>query len=210
MNAPIRPGFSMPRIPSSLRSLLRSSLRSLTFAAALLPTLQPALAGARQDAAAERAAYAKLPVCRLGADGKSLEIEPCRTAPAQRPMPRRPVPRQDHEEHIGLPDTTPRPVLPSATLEPRSPGAAPYPTTPAPPVPPAINPATPGTPANPYLNPAPGAFATPQPSRPSPTTCVGATCRDAAGNTFQQGGTGVTRSPTGRHCTTVGGFVRCM
>lgn len=205
MNAPIRPGFFMPRIPSSLRS----SLRSLTLAAALLPTLLPALADARQDAAAEREAYAKLPVCRLGADGKRLEIEPCRTAPAQRPMPRRPVPRQDRDEHIGLPDTTPqqRPVLPSATLEPRLPRSSPYPVAPLPPVPPTLNP---GTPASPYLNPAPGAFATPQPSRPSPTTCVGATCRDAAGNTFQQGGTGVTRSPAGRHCTTVGGFVRCL
>ena len=118
-------------------------------------------------------------------------------------MPRRPVPRQDYGgSHIGIPDTTPepRPVLPSATLEPRTP-------YPAAPVPPTVNP----SPAvNPYASPAPGAFATPTPTRPTPATCVGGVCRDAAGTTFQQGGTGVTRSPAGRHCTTVGGFVRCM
>jgi hypothetical protein len=177
--------------------------RSLAIAALLLPTL----ACAQQDAAAERAAYAQLPVCKLGADGRSLEIEPCRTAPAQRPMPRRPVPQQDERStRIGIPDTTPdrRPVLPSATLEPRTPASAPssapYPVAP---VPPAVNPA-------PYANPAPGAFATPTPTRPVPATCVGGVCRDGAGTTFQNGGTGVSRSPAGRHCTTVGGFVRCM
>ena len=37
--------------------------------------------------------YAKLPVCKLSADGKSLAVEPCRTAPAKVPMPRRPVPQ---------------------------------------------------------------------------------------------------------------------
>ncbi|GGX82045.1 hypothetical protein GJV26_06390 [Massilia dura] len=181
------------------------------FAAVLAAVLACALVSmpvlARQDAAADRQAYASLPVCRLGADGRSLETEPCRTAPAQRPMPRRPVPQQDYRgTHIGIPDTTPetRPVLPSATLEPRSP----YPAAPVPPVPPAVNP-SPGNPS-PYTSPAPGAFATPTPTRPSPTACVGNVCRDAAGTTFQGNGTGVTRSATGRHCTTVGGFVRCM
>lgn len=116
-------------------------------------------------------------------------------------MPRRPVPEQDYRgTHIGIPDTTPepRPVLPAATLEPRTP----YPAVPVPPVPPAVNP-------SPSLNPPPGTFATPTPGRPVPTTCVGGVCRDATGTTFQQGGTGVSRSPAGRHCTTVGGFVRC-
>jgi hypothetical protein len=37
--------------------------------------------------------YAKLPVCTLSADGKALALEPCRTAPAKSPMPRRPVPQ---------------------------------------------------------------------------------------------------------------------
>lgn len=35
--------------------------------------------------------YARLPICALSADGKRLAVEPCRTAPAQKPMPRRPV-----------------------------------------------------------------------------------------------------------------------
>ncbi|MEV4778325.1 hypothetical protein [Burkholderia sp. LMU1-1-1.1] len=37
-------------------------------------------------------AYARLPVCKLSEDGKRLAVEPCRTAPAAVPMPRRPVP----------------------------------------------------------------------------------------------------------------------
>lgn len=37
--------------------------------------------------------YARLPVCTLSADGKRLAVEPCRTAPAMVPMPRRPVPQ---------------------------------------------------------------------------------------------------------------------
>ncbi|WP_338758370.1 hypothetical protein [Massilia sp. METH4] len=172
-------------------------ISSLMLAAALIP----ALASARQDAVAEREAYANLPVCRLGPDRRSLEIEPCRTAPAQRPMPRRPVPRQDDADRIGPPDTMPpsaagRPVLPSATLGQRSP----YPAAPVAPVPPLVNPS-----ANPSASPPDRAI-----TRPSPTTCVGGVCRDTNGNTFQQGGTGVTRTPAGRHCTTVGGFVRCM
>ncbi|HEX8404909.1 MAG TPA: hypothetical protein VF670_09840 [Duganella sp.] len=47
-------------------------------------------AEAKADANAE--AYAKLPVCKLSEDGKRLIAEPCRTAPAAVPMPRRPVP----------------------------------------------------------------------------------------------------------------------
>ena len=40
---------------------------------------------------ADLQAYAKLPVCTLSADGQHLAVEPCRTAPARKPMPRRPV-----------------------------------------------------------------------------------------------------------------------
>lgn len=36
--------------------------------------------------------YRRLPECRLSADGKHLLQEPCRTAPARKNMPRRPVP----------------------------------------------------------------------------------------------------------------------
>ena len=37
--------------------------------------------------------YAKLPLCQLNAEGTGLAVEPCRTAPAKSPMPRRPVPQ---------------------------------------------------------------------------------------------------------------------
>jgi len=43
-------------------------------------------------AASDEDAYAQLPVCKLSPDGKRLAVEPCRTAPAAAPMPRRPVP----------------------------------------------------------------------------------------------------------------------
>lgn len=190
----------MPRRFIALAAMLLPALLA-TLLATLVATWLPSPAYAQQDTQAARDAYARLPVCRLGADGRSLEIEPCRTAPAQRPMPRRPVPRQEEQgSRIGIPDTTPapRPALPSAAPAPLTP----YPAAPVPPVPPAVNP-------SPY-HPAPGAFATPTPTRPSPVTCVGDVCRDAAGTAYPGSGTGVTRTPTGRHCTTVGGFVRCM
>ncbi len=56
--------------------------------AAAVPAAVPAPVS---DPAAE--AYAKLPVCQLNADGKSLQVQPCRTAPPQSPMPRRAVPQ---------------------------------------------------------------------------------------------------------------------
>lgn len=62
--------------------------------------------------------YAKLPVCTLSADGTRLTVEPCRTAPAQRPMPRRPVPQiidrmpqQKRVASVKMPAMTP--TLPS-------------------------------------------------------------------------------------------------
>ena len=41
---------------------------------------QPAPAEAAAKTAASEDAYAKLPVCKLSADGKRLAVEPCRTA----------------------------------------------------------------------------------------------------------------------------------
>lgn len=189
----------------------RLSRRTGFFAALLCCAAAPVpygVAHARQDSAAERDAYAKLPVCRLGPDGRSLELEPCRTAPAQRPMPRRPVPGQDYPQpRIGIPDTTPPPAsLPAATL-------SPYPAAPVPPVRPSVNPQAAQPPSSsPATSPAPGRYAAPPPgpTRPSPTACVGGVCRDATGTPYQGTGTGVLTSPTGRPCTNVGGFIRCM
>lgn len=165
-------------------------------------------ANAAANAAADPAAYARLPVCQLAKDGRSLAVEPCRTAPPRRPMPRRPLPHQDYPQpRIGIQEA-PRPelTLPAATLEPRSP----YPAAPTAPVPPAVNPQAAQAP---YVSPAPGTFAAPPPgpSRPSPATCIGGVCRDAGGAPYTGGGgTGVLKSPSGRVCTSAGGFIRCM
>jgi hypothetical protein len=61
-------------------------------AAILLGSLLCGYAWATGTPPAVADGYAKLPVCELSADGKRLAVEPCRTAPAAAPMPRRPVP----------------------------------------------------------------------------------------------------------------------
>lgn len=70
-----------------------TSQQRLLLAAMLVTWIS--LAGAQSepaaDSASERAAYARLPVCTLSADGQHLAEQPCRTAPARVPMPRRPV-----------------------------------------------------------------------------------------------------------------------
>ncbi|NVM78742.1 hypothetical protein FHW83_004572 [Duganella sp. SG902] len=58
--------------------------------------------------------YAKLPVCTLSEDGKSLAVEPCRTAPAKVPMPRRPVPQIIQR----MPQTKPPPKVAMPTSPP--------------------------------------------------------------------------------------------
>jgi hypothetical protein len=58
--------------------------------------------------------YSKLPICTLSADGKRLAVEPCRTAPARVPMPRRPVnqiiqpmPKVSVAPQVGMPAMPP-------------------------------------------------------------------------------------------------------
>lgn len=59
--------------------------------------------------------YAKLPVCKLNAEGTALAVQPCRTAPAQVPMPRRPVPQIiQRTQTIKQARTAPVPALPPA------------------------------------------------------------------------------------------------
>ena len=76
--------------------------------------------------------YAKLPVCKLNAAGTKLAVEPCRTAPAQKPMPRRPVPQTiepmpqaQRAQSPAMPAVSPSPSLQSLT----TPSRAPVPTT---------------------------------------------------------------------------------
>lgn len=67
-----------------------------------------------EQAKADADEYARLPVCTLSADGKSLAVEPCRTAPAKSPMPRRPVPQIIQR----MPQTNPPPKLAMPTAPP--------------------------------------------------------------------------------------------
>jgi len=56
--------------------------------------------------------YAHLPVCSLSADGQHLAVEPCRTAPAKNPMPRRPVPQiVQRQPSLPVPRTAPMPAV---------------------------------------------------------------------------------------------------
>ena len=59
--------------------------------------------------------YARLPVCTLSDDGQRLAVEPCRTAPAQKPMPRRPVPLiVQRQPSLPVPRTVPMPSVPKS------------------------------------------------------------------------------------------------
>ena len=74
--------------------------------------------------------YAKLPVCSLSADGKRLAVEPCRTAPARVPMPRRPVPLivqrmpvVKQAPQVAMPSAPPSPSLQTLLNPPNAPKA---------------------------------------------------------------------------------------
>jgi hypothetical protein len=89
------------------------------------PARAPANAAAAADADAE---YARLPVCTLNADGTKLAVEPCRTAPAQVPMPRRPVPQiiqrmpqAKRAPQVAMPSAAPLPALQGLSNPPRAP-----------------------------------------------------------------------------------------
>jgi hypothetical protein len=71
----------------------------------------------------EGQAYGSLPFCTLSADGKQLARQPCRTAPPQRPMPRRPVPQivEPMPPRAAPPRVAMPPLPPSAPLRAPSP-----------------------------------------------------------------------------------------
>lgn len=78
--------------------------------------------------APDLAAYAKLPICTLSADGKHLAVEPCRTAPARKPMPRRPVPQiiqrmppSTQARQVSMPAAPPSTPLQSLLAPPHAP-----------------------------------------------------------------------------------------
>ncbi len=99
----------------------RTALLMLSLA---LSGAMPALAGAGPaavpaTASAELRDYANLPVCKLSADGKRLAVEPCRTAPARVPMPRRPVPQII--QRMPLVKQAPQVAMPAMPPSPRTP-----------------------------------------------------------------------------------------
>lgn len=160
-----------------------------------LPILLALAAGLTGPAAGAESLeeYRKLPECRLSADGKRLLQEPCRTAPARKNMPRRPVPL----------NVTPTPRIapapdPSLTW-------APVLTRRDPLAPPSVIAQLPRA-GQPTL-PAP-ATPLPGPSAPIPVICDAGGCRDGNG-TYYHGPPGQVISPSGRVCSSNGVWMTC-
>lgn len=135
--------------------------------------------------AKEKAAYARLPVCKLSADGTRLAVEPCRTAPQRRDAPHRSVMPQMPRVPAAAPPAGPQLVLPSAVLDSgRAPGSGPSFTPSA----------------------ASGAA---QDNRPVPVAnCTPGGCTDIHGNRYIGSGATLT-TPTGKSCTNTGGWIQC-
>lgn len=141
--------------------------------------------------------YRRLPECRLSADGKHLQQEPCRTARARKDMPRRPVPLIVTPTPRIAP--APDPALSWApVLTRRDPSAAPSALAM---LPRAGQPALPPG-ATPPATPLPG------PSAPIPVQCDAGGCRDASG-TYYHGTQGQVISPSGRVCSNNGVWMTC-
>ncbi|MGV7210589.1 hypothetical protein ACLB1G_22365 [Oxalobacteraceae bacterium A2-2] len=158
-----------------------------TAAAATVGAATAAVPAARADTPDQLRAYARLPVCTLGADGKSLAVEPCRTAPPRQPMPRRPVPQ--------IMDSAPAPETPRTAT-------APVATLPAPG---AKGAAAPGAPLG---APLPG-YTLPR-GAPLPTAGCDATgCLGADGRRYNGAGSGTVIGPGGRVCSRNGAVVQC-
>ncbi|MGO4381590.1 hypothetical protein [Pseudoduganella sp. RAF53_2] len=163
----------------------------------LIATVFAALA-AGADLTPDEAAYARLPVCKLSADGQHLAVEPCRTAPSKRPMPRRPVPQfTDPMPRLAQPHDTVVPApLWAPTLTPSTPASAVAAAA-------AAQGRAPVVPTLPALTPLPG------PSAPTPVTCSGGGCRDSSGN-FYNAPPGQAISPSGRPCSVNGVWMSCQ
>lgn len=118
-----------------IESALRRSATLALLAAALLGVLPGAGAWAQQQSRepasapmrepgqppapevdTEKEEYAKLPPCKLSDDGKHLAEEPCRTAKAKDPVPRRPVPQAI--ERVSPAESKPVGPAPGATVVP--------------------------------------------------------------------------------------------
>lgn len=156
-----------------------------------------ATAAAEQDQSASKPAnsdieaYARLPVCTLSADGQHLAVQPCRTAPARVPMPRRPVPQQIDPlpyTRLAPPLASPQPTIVVA------PAQAPISAT-------AIAPAPAHVPVPASLAPAPMPRAL--------NNCSGAGCNDAQGTRINSAAPGMVITPQGQVCSRNGVWIQC-
>ncbi len=138
--------------------------------------------------AKEKAAYARLPVCKLSADGTRLAVEPCRTAPSRKDTPHRSVMPQMPRVPAAAPPSGPQLVLPSAVLDSAAPGGG----------------RAPGAGAS-----LPSSAGTVQDNRPVPVAnCTPGGCTDIHGNRYIGSGATLT-TPSGKSCTNTGGWIQC-
>ncbi|MYM40129.1 hypothetical protein [Duganella qianjiadongensis] len=136
---------------------------------------------ATHPTSSEIEAYARLPVCTLSADGQHLAVQPCRTAPARVPMPRRPVPQQIDR----LPETRlASPVAPPQSSMVLAPAPAWVPA----PLPASVAPA-----------PMPRAL----------NNCSAAGCNDAQGARINSAAPGMVITPQGQVCSRNGVWIQC-
>lgn len=131
--------------------------------------------------------YRKLPECQLSADGMHLRQQPCRTAPARKNMPRRPVP----QIVTPTPRIAPAPD-PALTWAPILGKHDPVPT---------VISQLPR--AGQVTSPMPG------PSAPTPVFCDAGGCRDPGSGIYYHGPPGQVISPSGRVCSSSAGWMTC-
>lgn len=128
----------------------------------------------------EKEEYAKLPPCKLSDDGRHLAEEPCRTAKAREPVPRRPVPQAI--ERVSPAESKPVGPAPGATV------------LPTPPRQPPVTPATPGA----------------RPGAPIPTAgCDAGGCYGPGGQRYNNGPGATVVSPGGKLCSRNGAWIQC-
>lgn len=169
-----------------------------------LPLREPELA--KQPAPevdTEKEAYAKLPPCKLSDDGKHLAEEPCRTAKALEPMPRRPVPQAVERVSPAAQAEPTEPVPPRPPTSPRGPDGASPAVRPGASLSPPVLPATPPrsvTPAPPLV----------RPGAPIPTAgCDAGGCYGPNGQRYNNGPGATVVSPSGKLCTRNGAWIQC-
>ena len=114
----------------TLAFLLGMLISPNAWALAAVQAPAPGAAQSSASASVELREYAKLPVCSLSADGQRLAVEPCRTAPARKPMPRRPVPliiqrmpAVKQAPQVAMPTAPPSPSLQTLLNSPDAPKA---------------------------------------------------------------------------------------